>query len=276
MTVLVCVAGGALHGADGPPPVRLVGIPVAQESIIDQRLYAQSGVACTPASMLTALRVGPPTWHPLYESLSGTTPADKLAYFIKCYGSSPSTVEPKRAIFTKDSGVVADDFPAFFNPLLEHAGIHPLTGRYFDRAADETQDDQLRRIHDLLVVSLRAGVPVVTSIRVFGARLRGTDWVWEGLTAHCILITAVPEQLENGQEGFLFRFVEPSRAAQREGYIYREMARGFQAPKGGSGPWLVRSFLLIQAPGLFLETERENWYARTFMTLNFGLGHFSE
>jgi hypothetical protein len=253
-----------------------VGVTVDAKRVIGQQLYPKEN-ACVPASLLNALRFGPKTHQAAFERLPGKTDKDKLLHIIEKYGVLPSQVE-KRDIFN-EKGVLADDIPLFLNAILKDFEGEAVDGMYFDRAKDESWPEFLRRVHGKLVHSLSAGFPVVVSVRSFGAVKHDDKFLWEGLGAHAIVITRVPKKLQSYQQGFAFEFIEPSKPSLREGYLYCEEVRSFQAIKGAGQKdfkWLDNSFLTITAPSLNIETNKQPWYARTFLMLNYGVGKFSK
>jgi hypothetical protein len=266
-----------LAAAENLSAVEMIGVDVDPTQTVCQKIVAVEN-ACTPAVALNALRFGPASFRKVLERLPSKTDQERLTHLIERFGAAPSSVEPEQKVFDPKRGVFADDFPKFFNAILETGGVEPLTGAYFDLQEKETPEAHLRRIHAQLAHSLGSGVPVITSIRSFAAVQHGDKYLWDGLAAHTILIVRVPKDLAAQAQGFAFGFIEPSTGAVREGYIYAETARGFQAAKGSGQTkfkWLDRGFLLVVAPSLIIETSNQPWYARTFLTLNYGLGAFA-
>jgi hypothetical protein len=277
---------GRPTGASVSPPdnvvesaVPTVGVRVDDARIVSQALYSEN--ACVPASVLNALRFGPPSFRKAFDTIPGEGEKDKLTHLVKTYGVKPSVVEPGPA-YDESSGIKAEDIPPFFNAILKDHGGETVEGTYFDRQPKESTGDHLRRVHGCLARSLAAGIPVVVSFRSFAAhRMKDKDdFLWEGVGAHVVLVTRVPRELDPRQKGFAFEFVEPHQVVRTEGYVGIEEVRGFKAVKGSGQKdftWLADSpFLLVTAPVLNIGTRREAWYARSFITLNYGAGRFRE
>lgn len=162
-------------------------------------------------------------------------------------------------------------------------------------ASEERPREHLRRIHCLLVSSLQCRVPIITAISAYAARKRNEDFYWQRIAEHSILIVRVPKEIAAATAcGFIFQFVEPWKGKLCEGYVYAETTRGFRAIKtsspgyvysettkefvhlkGLNEQWIENGFLHVISPSLYLGTLNEPWYARTFMTLDHGLGKFS-
>ena len=265
-----------LQAAESPRSIELCCVQVDPAKTICQMIVPIEN-ACTPSVFLNALRFGPPLFQKIFNELPGRSDKEKLARIIEKEGSLPSYVKPGHKIFDPKIGVFADDFPKYFNALLKKAD-ESITGMYFDVGENEKPEAHLRRIHGLLLHSLKQGVPVSTSVRSFAALLKGDAFLWDGIAGHAILIVGVPKVLPPDAQGILFEFIEPSTGRVREGYIFSETVRGFKAAKGSGAKvtWVEGGFLQIVAPSLNINTAQQPWFARTFLTLNYGVGRFNE
>ena len=274
--------------------IDLVGVDVDPAKIICQTIVPTPG-GCGPATFLNALRFGPPAFQDAFADLPGESDKEKLAGVIATHGSAPSALVPGQRLFGSRGGVWADDAHKYFKSILGDRAERLLC-TYFELMGQETPAEHLRRIHGLLVLSLERGVPIITSIRAFAARKRQDQEIaWERIAGHYILIVRVPREVSVGAQGFMFEFVEPAYGKLCEGYIYSETVRAFKAlkeacagymynettkefePMKGSlqrSEWIENGFLHVVSPSLFLETSMQPWYARTFVTLDFGLGKF--
>ncbi|MBA3937629.1 MAG: hypothetical protein H0X38_09210, partial [Planctomycetes bacterium] len=66
----------ALGAADAAAPTiatvdPLVAVPIPAEGILDQHLREGTDNACVPATLLNALRCGPPAWQTVWRDLPG-------------------------------------------------------------------------------------------------------------------------------------------------------------------------------------------------------------
>ena len=255
-----------------------VKVNVDPNLIISQQLY--SPTACAPAAILNALRFGNKDLQSFYSKIEGDDAKQKLNSIIKKFGQKNSHVEANSVLFDDKVGMKADDILPFFNHVLGDFNHEPVQGLYFDRLSGESTNDHLKRIHRLLVHSIKNGCPPVISIRSFAAQFDQNDnkFKWQGVSAHVIVITKVPANLDSFQKGFSFTFIEPDSGSLCEGYLHIEEIRGFAAIKGSGETnfaWLADSpFLLITGPNLNLSSNRQDWFCRTFITFNYGVGKF--
>ena len=272
--VQACMANVAAR-TDG-----MIGVEVDPARTASQQILPENTAhsLCTETAFLNALRFGLPEFQKILEGLPCKTDQERLAYIAKTFGGTASVVDPKQKC-SDGHGVMADNYPVYFNAIIGPKASLRLVGTYFAKGEKEAPELHLQRIHKLLLHSLQNGVPIVTSIRSFGAEQHGDKYYWEGISGHTILVIAVSKKLPSFAEGFAFQFIDSWSGRLCEGYVYCEKMRGFAAIKGAGEKdfqWLDRGFLLITAPSLNLETNKEPWYARTFMMLNYGLGAFDE
>lgn len=255
-----------------------VRVAVMADKVIKQGLLSEN--ACGPAAILNALQFGNETLQSVYQKIPGESAKDKLTHIADHYGKNASVVEKGKSLFSMESGMMADDILPFFNAILCQYNAPILQETYGDIARGESTRDHLRRMHSSLAQSIRSQVPVVASIRSFATQKDPNDGQikWQGVAAHVILITRVPDEIKPSQKGFSFEFIDPSNGTIEEGYLHIEDIRGFVAIKGSgseSFQWLEGSpFLLTVLPSLNLDTNRQEWNSRTLMTLNYIVGSF--
>lgn len=255
-----------------------VQVYVDPSSIISQQLY--SNTACAPTAILNALKFGNETLQSFYSQIEGNDAKQKLHSIIEQFGHKNSHVDAQKALFDKNVGMKADDILPFYNYILEHFNHEPVQGLYFDKLSGEATQTHLQRIHRLLLHSIKNGYPPVISLRSFAAQKDTNDntFKWQGVSAHVIVITKIPASLEPFQKGFSFTFIDPDSATLSEGYLHIEEMRRFAAIKGSSETnfvWLDGSpFLLVTSPILNLNSNQQEWYCRTLITLNYGVGRF--
>ncbi|OVE76604.1 hypothetical protein BVX98_05490 [bacterium F11] len=280
INVLVVVSLSGCEASASRESPSTVGIDVDSYGIINQYLY--SGSACGPTSVLNALKFGKTSFQSIYRGLSGYNDKDKLRFLINQYGSKASQVERGETLYGENRGMKADDILPFFNSILKDHSLENVQGTYFERKSNESTIDHLYRIHQLLSKSLLSEVPIITSIRSFASQERSSDssFKWQGVAAHVILITRVPKDLKSSQKGFPFNYIDPDSGSLYEGYIYVEDIRDFHAIKGSGETdfkWIEDSpFLLVIAPHLNLDTKKQKWHWRSFITLNYGVGNFND
>jgi hypothetical protein len=274
--------------------IDMVGVDVDPSKIIRQDIIPRDG-ACGPATVLNALRFGPPAFQDAYSALPGNSDSEKLASIIATHGSAPSAAIPGQSLFASTGGMWTDDLYTYFSSILGDQ-TKSLAWTYFEVADRESPAEHLRRVHSLLVLSLEQGVPIIGSINSFAARKQKDEmFQWKGICGHFILIFGVPRQINGDGQGFLFQFIEPGIGKPCEGYVYSETVRPFVAAKSSStgyiysetakqfvpikgsheSKWIENGFLHVISPSLPLRTQNEPWYARTFLTLDFGLGRFA-
>lgn len=248
-------------------------------AIISQQLY--SNTACAPTAVLNALRFGNENLQSLYSRIEGNDAKQKLHSIIEKFGQKKSHVKEKSVLFDNKVGMKADDILPFYNHILETFSHEPVQGLYFDKLAGETTLEHLKRIHRLLLNSIKSGYPPVISLRSFAAQRDTSDnsFKWQGVSAHVIVITRIPANLESFQKGFSFTFIDPESGTLSEAYLHIEEIRGFAAIKGSGETnfvWLDGSpFLLITGPILNLNSNQQEWHCRTIITFNYGVGRYN-
>jgi hypothetical protein len=255
-----------------------LGVRVDPARMVNQHLHAGDG-ACVPATLINALRCGPADFQRAADALPGGSDRERLDGIIAGALSLPSVIEAGQPCYSESNGVRPDDMPQLFGRLLAGASTSPPSGRYLDRVGDEGVQAQLVRVHDLLLASITAGVPVVLSLRAFAASRadESKEFRWNGLSGHAVLLVALPRAVLPGVLGFAMRYLDPWTASVKEGYVRGEVVRGFKAVKGSGSKdfvWLENAFLEVDAPGLQLGTQRLAFHERSLIILNYGVGRF--
>jgi hypothetical protein len=231
--------------------------------------------ACGPASILNALLYSRGPLSRLYDAVPGETDAAKIRHLLETYGNRASVSYEQGARYRKN-GIACEDVTAVFNDLLGALDAPRVEGTFLDRLEEEATGDHLRRVHERFRASIAAGVPVVTSFRSFAAAHdeKKKAWLWEGLFQHFVAVIEVQETLDEGEKGFRFTYVDSDTNRREFGYARIEEARNFTAAKGNAETWVWRKnrpFLCVTAPSLRLKTQNQPWYARTVITLNYGI-----
>ncbi len=87
-------------------------------------------------------------------------------------------------------------------------------------------------------------------------------------------IVGLPEKLEPGALGFAVRFADSSTGQVQEAYFYAEQFHSFSGRKGNdrASAWVMgRPYLLAVTPCLPLGVQKAPWFARTTITLEYGI-----
>lgn len=277
----LCLVFALLHNAhsgDAPKPESFT--VVSQKSI--------SGTACTGCSLYHLLANGRPELQKIANALPGGSPENRVRHLLEKYGAGPSTVYPNRARYSaKTGGLAAEDMSGFVNDCLKEFGQQPLATGYLDRKEGETPAQHLRRVHALLLKSLQAGVPPIVNVRSYSAakdkvkdnEKDNDDYSWYGLYGHSITILDVDPVLRENDKGFRFWYAESDTGHEKasvESAYASLAARNFTAPRKFSvlpdktekWEWVSNSpFLVVTAPAMPLNTEKEPGYKRTLITL---------
>ncbi len=254
-------------------------INVEPKEIVKQVPTEYSGLTCAPASILNCLHFGSSSFRSVYDRLPGKLASEKLSFVISRYGSGDSVVMPGYKMYTANYGMYDEDILAMFNALLADYNTSQVNGIFAGRLGVETSFAYLRRIHKYLAQSLSNEVPVVAGLEAYAAN-EHKDSVglrWMGLHGHTIVITSAPRALTSSQQGFTFEFVDSSKGAMGEGYIYTEDIREFQViHRSGSHVQAVGGSpsLLVVIPLLGLGRERQAWNVRTIIVLDYLIGQF--
>jgi hypothetical protein len=248
-----------------------LGEPQQKPPVLNQKHIGES--ACGPCSVINALAWGDQALRRRLAELPGDTLQAKVQGIIDTFGPKPSVAYEGKSRYRAADGMTWLDVPPFFNDALQGSG-KSVTGAYMDRGAGESLDAHLRRVHGRLKRSIDAGVPVVTSLRSFAPKFNEQDekYLWEGLHGHWVTIVAVSDEPADNQKGFTFKYADPGTGRVEHGYLWYDEARNFTAARGDAQKWEWlpnRPFLLVTAPSLRLNTQRQPWHLRTIVTLNY-------
>lgn len=269
--LLVFVAQSARSGDAAKPDSFTV---VSQKTI--------SGTACTGCSLYHLLANGRPELQKIAHALPGDSPENRVRHLIDKYGAGPSTVYPNRARYSaKTGGLAAEDMSGFVNDCLKEFGQKPLAAAYLDRKKDETREQHLRRIHALLLNSVKAGVPPIVNVRSYATvkNKDNDDYSWNGLYGHSITILDVEPLLRENDKGFRFWYAESDTGHEKASVesAYASLpARNYTAPRAFSvlpdktekWEWVPNApFLIVTAPAMPLGTDKEPGHKRTVITL---------
>lgn len=258
-----------------------VAVEVEQSKAVDQLKYSK--MACGPTCLVNALMFGPVKRKAVYNKLPGNTGFDKMKLLTESLKTQKSAYfdgkmfDPEDGMRSRDLGVVA-------NQLMEKYGAPKLTATYLDRDTSETGVHFLRRVCAKIENSLAAGQPVVANFETYGIdrdgeKKEGGETLWNRLTGHFVLITAI-EKMENDEQlSVSIRYLDPEGGKIRVAYLYAEERRKFGARKfltEENEPWLKGSpFLQVLAPHLTMQIGNEAWHNRTTMHFTYMVGEFA-
>lgn len=238
--------------------------------LVDQHRFGD--MACGPCAMYHALLFGGPEARRVLAALPGATPEERVDQLIRTYGSRRSTMrfgEPvlhARGLHWQDAG-------SWMHDMVRDHGGPALADGYLQREPDDDPMTHLRKVHDLLAASLEAGWPPVISLRGYSARfdnLRGTV-AWEAGRSHYVTLIGIGGLEQPEDSGFVFRYIDPSGAQQRQGFIHIERQRDFQAQTTNEplGVWVGDApFLTVTVPFLRLIEQEVPPHLRTVVTLH--------
>lgn len=269
--ILAVLLGTAAIGYAGDSP--FIEVPVDPAAVLDQ--MAVSKIGCGPTAILHSLRFGNDARRAAFDAVPGDG-AEKIKLIMDVHARKPSG-EYQKGERLRGDGIACRDLTDMMNEVLAEAKLPAVEGIFLNREKHETPEALLRRVHGRMARSLEAGVPVIVSLRTFAAqpdRKKADGYSWHGLHGHYIVVTRIPRELSEFDRGFPFTYLNSDPGKMESGYIYAETVRGFCAIRGNDEDfeWLEDSpFLLITAPKLKMKTQNQPWWARTTITLNFGL-----
>lgn len=243
-----------------------------------------SNTVCTGCSLYNMLANGRPEFQKIAKSLPGESPEGRVRHLIDKYGAGPSAVYPNRARYSdKTGGLAAEDMHGFVNDCLKEFRQKPLATDYLDRKDGESPAQHLRRIHALLLKSLKAGVPPIINVRSYVANTNkeGDDFHWNGLSGHSVTLLDIDPDLRDSDKGFRFWYAESDNGKEKgsveSAYASLEETRPFAAPReftvspaDNKEKWVWKPnspFLVVTAPSLSLRTHKEPGHKRTLITL---------
>lgn len=228
--------------------------------------------ACGPCAIVNALQKSTGLYQDGLRYAGGQNAMEISKSLIERFSKMPSQSYPGEMVYDPKRGITWRDMEFCMSSLFAHRKDAMLKGGYLDRQKDELLSDHVRRVHKLLANSLKAGLPVVTSLRSFApAQQQDGKHEWVGLHGHFVTIVSVQDQMTDSELGFRFEYADSFTGNNHVGYAYADEARNFTAAKGDAVKWEWlndRPFLLVAAPSLRLGTQKQPWYLRTIITLN--------
>lgn len=192
-----------------------------------------SGNACGPAALLSAYRLGNGSWQAAETALEGTGDKGRLSYWIRRHGLRPSATLKGRMRWNQ-GGINAEDLLAAANEAGKPLYLPALKLDDLFRRRGEKPQALVKRTHARFADSLEKGFPPVLSLRRFV--LRGGAWV--PVQGHFVTVTAVPEKLPRGAEGFAISYVDPWGGKRCEGYL-KVPGRPLLAADAAASPCLL-------------------------------------
>lgn len=259
------------------------GVEVDVGKVVKQQLYEDSRKACGPTAMINVMRHGTPEMQRAYNSLAGVDERARLRLVIDRYFKNKHSRVFPRAKRLGHHGVLAIDLKSAFSDLLKDYQLDPVSKLELNRLAGESDRDFLERVHEKLKLSLRRGVPPIIQLRTYMVNREGevnSRGMWKATNSHFVVVTRVPSELREQDEGFTFDAIDSNGGRLVSAYVYGEKQLSFRAEKGPSSPtrveWLSgRPFLLVKAPGVVsLQPHNATWDSRVIVTLCEVIGRF--
>ena len=232
--------------------------------------------SCGPCALVNQLQLGTEKEQDALRKLKGSSSAQKAKEIIKRYGKRQSpNYRDGRPVFRED-GMSSPDLLRMVNWLRGDKSLSELAGDYLNRAENEELEDHLARVHRQLKESLDSGTKPIISFRSFTPKYYDEleEWLWSPLMGHFVTVISVPDQIEEEEKGFRFRFADSATGKIETGYAHLSEARNFVAQRGDKVNWewkKDRPFLLVTAPSLRLKTQKSEWFLRTIITLDYGI-----
>jgi len=249
----------------------------AQDLVVSQQELGR--MACGPCAIYHSLANGGDDLKKIAKGLHGETAEERIRAIIKDYGSRPSKVYPlNRHRYLPSEGVPSEDLAQMMSECLTENGSTKAVGIYPNREKNETGENHLRRVHQLLKKSLEAGVPPIVEFRSFAARAVGEKYKWFGLMGHFVVILDVAPVLPEGHKGFTFKYADSYTGKVEHGFLHLEGTSDFSATRklsvsdNGTETWewvTDYPYLKVTAPSLRLLEGKEPWHARTMVVLRY-------
>ncbi len=246
---------------------------------VDPGTLARQGdldaTACGPISVVNALALGDAACRRALADLRGDSNVRRAEDLLERFASRPSRDYGEGTRRRRD-GISCADLADLLGEAVAQSGLK-ATGQFLDRRPNEADGAYLRRVHGLLSQALRERRPPIVSLRSFAvaADPKFPDgYSWNGVLNHFVVVTRVPAKLADHEWGFTFEFVDPQTARTESAYVYLERERPFVAAKGNDSKYEWKDgspFLLVTAPTLPLATNRQTWWSRTIITLNYAI-----
>lgn len=217
--------------------------PAAAAGPVNQLEVA--GNACGPAALLAAFRCGSERWQATAQRIPGTSDRSKLLYIIRAHGLQPSASLRQRKRWNA-AGINAEDLTTIAAELAAIGGQPAPHQQSLLRKNRESPERQLRRLHDHLRHSLKAGFPPVVNLRRHVLR----DGPWTVLDGHFVTIVMVPEKLPRRSTRFDFTYFDPWGGKKSRGTFAIPDPPVMAAPDGRS------PFLAAEVPDARIGSEK--------------------
>jgi hypothetical protein len=276
----------AILATSGEVMASLISIPTKIDGLITQKRVGKS--ACGPTALFYALKFGNAEMRQVYSKLQGTTDEEKLRSLMEVHSSKPSKTRFRPTRYDPSDGTSPLDLLATANDLVKGA----LQSKILHRLPDESeQGGFLKRVHASLRNSLINRVPIVAIVVPYvGKYLDATDVnEWSESNGHYVVITEVPDQIDESQLGFLFKYLDPETGKSNQAYIFEETMREFWGRRDksdGSAEWIAPEvivggkevaspYLNLTAPALKLNPKNAKHAQRVVLTLATVIGNFT-
>lgn len=194
----------------------------------------------------------------LANSLPRSGPQELLGEDLSLWGEHIATDLKDGETLLYKPGVGVADLAAVaraYNRLRAKLGLRSVSDTYGERRMGEGTRSHVRRLHDLIAGSLKAGYPVTLSLSSYAYGNDGSfagppDWY--SVTGHAVLVKKVGA-LQGSAISFSLSVVEPYSGSEMSAYVIGESHQDFSGWHGSfdKGHWRTDfPFLRIEIPRL--------------------------
>jgi hypothetical protein len=231
--------------------------------------------ACAPASIVNSLLFGDPLSKRVFLKVHGDGKDNKLRYIASRWVSRESTANSGKKLFV-ETGLDPFEIPKMYNMVLDEfsdGDDRKVRGCLPTKEKAEGQKENLDRVHNCLRRSLKSGIPPLLSITSLGPEFDATGkfWHWKPLCGHTVTVVEVSADSDQRRFGFLFEFIAPEDGERREGYIFSDTHRSFEAKVGTEV--INHPYLQVVVPTMSGNLDKLETHLRGFMIVHYITAH---
>ncbi len=219
----------------------------------------QSQNECVPTSFLYLMKLGNPELSRAYDSIPGASDQEKLESIIDVGLTHRSTIS-NTPLFERSSGTKRASFQQWIDILLKSKDVsEPVyqTQMIHRLETESSPGVFVRRIHSLIIDSLRQQVPVMVGVELSKTDHEIRDFIYE--LSHALVIVGVQKELSNSETGFAIWYLDPEYGEIFAGFIYEELnqpfnAQIFETPESADSTWSDGSLGVIKPGGRYVSS----------------------
>lgn len=189
--------------------------PNLEAEPIDQRLIDEN--SCGPVSLLNAYRFSSDDWRAMIGRMP-SEPNKQFDYFTKFYCSRFSKNAYMRRRWNAKIGIRPDDLTEAINEFHTKAKLPHLTLHSLFRS-EETNNEQVHRVHRAISKSLKSGLPPIIHIARYGKISSNGTHRWSFIASHFVIITEIPSATPETNNGFSFQYADSADGRIKSGKI---------------------------------------------------------